>query len=70
MSIISDKHSENSLFHEGNHVLRQYLEVENSPTFPGVEKEKLYEFLAQSKIDEVEAEKSFRAYVRDNLVNC
>jgi len=49
---------------------RQYLEVENSPTFPGVEKEKLYEFLAQSKIDEVEAEKSFRAYVRDNLVNC
>ena len=48
---------------------RQYLEVEKSPTFPAVEKEKLYEFLAQSKIDEVEAEKSFRAYVRDNLVN-
>ncbi len=46
----------------------QYVEVENSPTFPGVEKGKLYEFLAECEIDEVEAEKSFRSYVRDNLV--
>ena len=46
----------------------QYAEIENSPTFPDMEKAKLYEFLQQAKKDEVEAENSFRAYVRKNLV--
>ncbi|MBW4623167.1 MAG: Uma2 family endonuclease [Cyanosarcina radialis HA8281-LM2] len=46
---------------------QQYQEVENSPTFPWVSKEKLYEFLAQAEQDEVEAEKSFRTWVREQL---
>jgi Uma2 family endonuclease len=44
-----------------------YREVSHSPTFPGVEKEDLYRFLAQAKIDEVEAEVNFRKGVRDRL---
>jgi Uma2 family endonuclease len=42
----------------------QYIEVENSPTFPWEIKDRLYQFLAEGKLDEVEAEKSFRAWVQ------
>lgn len=41
-----------------------YTEVDRSPTFPQVEKEDLYRFLAQAQQDEVEAEKAFRAFVK------
>ncbi|PZO37228.1 MAG: Uma2 family endonuclease [Shackletoniella antarctica] len=41
-----------------------YQEVEISPTFPGVVKAKLYEFLAQAKLDEVEAEANLRQWLR------
>lgn len=47
----------------------QYKEVENSPTFPWVEKANLYQFLAACQADEVEAEKSFRAWVQENVQN-
>ena len=40
---------------------KKYIEVETSPTFPRIEKTKFYEFIAQSKFDEVEAEKKLRA---------
>lgn len=43
---------------------QEYQEVETSPTFPQVPKAKLYEFLAQAQLDEVEAEQCFRAWVR------
>lgn len=39
-----------------------YAEVEFSPTFPQVPKEKLYTFLEQAKEDEVEAVQSLRAW--------
>ena len=42
----------------------EYVEVESSPTFSRVPKRKLYEFLAQARHDEVEAELSFRDWVR------
>jgi Uma2 family endonuclease len=45
----------------------EYLEVSNSPTFPIVSKEKLYEFLAVAQIDEVEAEVNLRAWVRSKI---
>jgi hypothetical protein len=45
----------------------QYREMETSPTFPFVPKEKLYEFLAQALQDEVEAEQTLRAWVRQQL---
>jgi len=41
-----------------------YQEVEISPTFSMVPKEKLYEFLAAARQDEVEAEIALRAWVR------
>lgn len=41
-----------------------YVEVENSPTFPRVPKEKLYEFLQQASRDEVEASRTLRTWVR------
>ncbi|MGF1496125.1 MAG: Uma2 family endonuclease [Elainellaceae cyanobacterium] len=44
-----------------------YEEVETSPTFPLVPKTKLYEFLAQARQDEVEAELSLRNWVRSHL---
>jgi Uma2 family endonuclease len=44
-----------------------YNEVSHSPTFPGVEKEDLYRFLEQARIDEVEAELSFRQWVRQQF---
>jgi Uma2 family endonuclease len=45
----------------------EYLEVSNSPTFPIVSKEKLYEFLAVAQRDEVEAEVNLRAWVRSKI---
>jgi len=41
-----------------------YQECDRSPTFPWVEKEYLYDFLAQAQQDEMEAEGQFRAFVR------
>jgi Uma2 family endonuclease len=45
----------------------KYQEVQFSPTFPFVPKTKLYEFLAQAQQDEVEAEVSFRDWVRQHV---
>lgn len=42
----------------------EYVDRLTSPTFPDVPKEKLYEFLAQAAIDEVEAELDLRAWLR------
>ncbi|MBD2137427.1 Uma2 family endonuclease [Anabaena sp. FACHB-1237] len=42
----------------------EYIEVEKSPTFPHITKEQLYQFLQDCQIDEVQAEKSFRAWVK------
>jgi Uma2 family endonuclease len=44
-----------------------YREVSHSPTFSAVEKADLYRFLEQAKLDEVEAELSFRQWVRRQL---
>ncbi|HIK43118.1 Uma2 family endonuclease [Thermoleptolyngbya sp. M55_K2018_002] len=41
-----------------------YVEVEHSPTFPKVPKDKFYEFLQQASRDEVEASRALRAWVR------
>jgi Uma2 family endonuclease len=46
-----------------------YQAVETSPTFPTIPKTKLYEFLAQARQDEVEAELAFRAWVRSQISN-
>jgi hypothetical protein len=46
----------------------KYQEVETSSTFPFVSKTKLYEFLSQAQQDEVEAEVSFRAWVRQHML--
>jgi Uma2 family endonuclease len=46
-----------------------YIEVEHSPTFPWVEKTDLYRFLEQAQQDEVEAELTFRDWVRERLAN-
>jgi Uma2 family endonuclease len=42
----------------------QYSEVDASPTFPKISKTKLYEFLAQARQDEVEAEQTLRSWLR------
>jgi Uma2 family endonuclease len=47
----------------------QYLEVEDSPTFPLAIKERLYQFLEECWTDEVEAENSFRAWVKQQRQN-
>lgn len=41
-----------------------YQEAETSPTFPMVAKAKLYEFLAQAKLDEVDAEINLRRWLQ------
>ncbi len=41
---------------------RVYVEVEASPTFPQVPKERLYTFLEQAKEDEIEAVQNLRAW--------
>ncbi|WP_373541081.1 Uma2 family endonuclease [Chamaesiphon sp.] len=43
----------------------RYTEVANSPTFPMVSKERLYEFLAVAQTDEVAAEINLRQWVRE-----
>ena len=45
----------------------QYQEVTASPTFPFVPKVKLDEFLAQAQVDEIEAERNLRQWVRQSL---
>lgn len=42
----------------------RYVEVDPSPTFPRIPKGRLYEFLAQARQDEVEAELALRDWVR------
>lgn len=44
-----------------------YRECDRPPTFPGVEKEDLYHFLARSQQDEMEAEREFRERVGQNI---
>jgi Uma2 family endonuclease len=44
-----------------------YQEVTHSPTFPWIEKEDLYRFLKQAQVDEVDAEVTFRQWVRQRL---
>jgi Uma2 family endonuclease len=46
----------------------EYKEVEVSPTFPLVPKVKLYEFLAMARQDEVDAELTFREWLRSVLM--
>lgn len=43
----------------------EYVELDRSPTFPMVAKTDLYTFLATCQQDEVEAEISFRAWVKE-----
>jgi Uma2 family endonuclease len=45
----------------------KYKEVQLSPTFPLVTKERFNEFLEQAQYDEVEAEQTFRAWVQQQL---
>ncbi len=45
----------------------EYVEMETSPTFPLVEKDKLYDFIAACELDEVEAEVEFRGWVREAI---
>jgi Uma2 family endonuclease len=44
-----------------------YQEVSHSPTFPWVEKDDLYRFLDEARLDEVDAEVGFRQWVRQQL---
>ncbi|MEM9002292.1 MAG: Uma2 family endonuclease [Cyanobacteria bacterium P01_F01_bin.86] len=50
---------------ESSTVAKQYIEVENSPSFPFVPKAKLYEFLEQARLDEIEAETDLRKWIRE-----
>ncbi|MEM9148951.1 MAG: Uma2 family endonuclease [Cyanobacteria bacterium P01_F01_bin.3] len=43
-----------------------YVSEEVSPTFPRVPKSKLYEFLAAARVDEMEADKNLREWLRDS----
>ena len=45
----------------------QYQELDASPTFPFVPKQRFYDFLQQAQQDEVDAEQRFRAWVRQQL---
>jgi Uma2 family endonuclease len=45
----------------------QYIEIENSPTFALEIKERLYQFLQDCQMDEVQASKDFRAWVQQHL---
>ena len=47
----------------------QYVETEKSPTFSIITKAKLYQFLQDCQIDEVQAEKSFRVWVQQEIQN-
>lgn len=48
---------------------QDYQEVETSPTFDFVPKEKLYEFLSQAQQDEIAAEQSLRDWIRSVRAN-
>lgn len=43
----------------------QYQEVEVSPTFPSVPKERLYQFLSEAREDEIGAEVNLRTWMRE-----
>lgn len=45
----------------------EYQSVETSPTFKFSLKEKLHEFLEQAQIDEIEAEKNLREWIKQQL---
>jgi len=45
-----------------------YVEVEVSPIFPQVPKERLYTFLEQAKEDEIEAVRSLRSWWQDRMI--
>jgi Uma2 family endonuclease len=45
----------------------EYVETDGSPTFPLASKEKLYEFLAIARMDEVQAELDLRNWVRATI---
>jgi Uma2 family endonuclease len=47
----------------------QYVEIEKSPTFSIVTKDKLYQFLQNSQIDEVQTSKKFRTWVQEEIQN-
>lgn len=44
----------------------KYQEVEVSPTFPNVPKERLYQFLAEAREDEIGAEVNLRKWIRES----
>ena len=44
-----------------------YVECDRSPTFPWMQKEYLYNFLAEAELDEIAAEVKFRAFVKASL---
>jgi hypothetical protein len=46
---------------------RSYRECDRSLTFPWMQKEYLYNFLAEAELDEIAAEVKFRAFVKANL---
>jgi Uma2 family endonuclease len=46
---------------------QQYIEVSTSPTFPTVDKSRLYQFLEQSRSSEVQAAKALRVWLQDQL---
>ncbi len=48
---------------------QRYQEVSHSPTFPTIEKQDLYRFLAEARQDEVEAEINFRQFLRDRTAS-
>jgi Uma2 family endonuclease len=47
---------------------QSYQEVSHSPTFPTIEKDDLYRFLAEAKEDEMDAEDNLRQLLRDRTV--
>ena len=51
---------------ETNQEMR-YRECDRSPTFPWMQKEYLYNFLAEARQDEIAAELKFRAFVKEKL---
>ena len=51
---------------ETNQEMR-YQECDCSPTFPWMQKEYLYNFLAEARQDEIAAELKFRDFVKEKL---
>lgn len=45
-----------------------YLELEMSPTFPKVSKAKLYEFLAEARVEEMDADRNLRGWIRASFL--